>query len=483
VLIGPLDVSTVNEWALQPGSLISWQPTPSARAKALEAPVSPVPASYVQARHIRSFCEQAARGLDHSRLLIASVDVSGRCDLRVMTYVINAHLRRHDTYRSWFECRDAARAGDHIVRHTIADPADIEFRPTRHGELTSAELREHIVATPDSLQWDCFRFGVIQRPDRFTFYVSIDHLHVDGQFIGVGLMEFQTMYATLLSGGLPVELPPAGSYDDFCVRQREHTSALTVDSPEVRAWIAFAESNDGAFPAFPLPLGDHSMSREGDQLSVTLLDEQQTERFETACVAAGARFVGGMFACIALAVHELTGADTYFAITPKDTRTTEADLNTQGWFTGHVPVTVPVAGLSFNEIACSAQSLLDSSAGLAQVPFERVVELMPSLRRPQPLFSQVNFFDAQVNPLAMMAKLLSGLTVGAHSDGRVIYPLSTMIGRFNETAASVLFPNNPVARESVTRYVAAIQSVCARIADGTVTERSRPVTGVLTLEG
>ena len=43
-----------------------------------------------------------------------------------MTYVLNAHLRRHDTYRSWFEYTDA----DHIVRHTISEPADIELVPT-----------------------------------------------------------------------------------------------------------------------------------------------------------------------------------------------------------------------------------------------------------------------------------------------------------------------------------------------------------------
>ncbi len=82
-----------------------------------------------------------------------------------MTYVINAHLRRHDTYRSWFEFTDA----DHIVRHTIADPADIEFVPIKHGEMTPAEWRDHILATPDPLQWDCFSFGVIQRADHFTF--------------------------------------------------------------------------------------------------------------------------------------------------------------------------------------------------------------------------------------------------------------------------------------------------------------------------
>jgi 2'-acyl-2-O-sulfo-trehalose (hydroxy)phthioceranyltransferase len=472
VLIGPLDVSTVSEWEPTPGTLFSWHPSASSRAKALEAPVSAVPPSYLQARHLRSFSEQAARGLDHSRLLIAAVDVPGRCDLRAMTYVINAHLRRHDTYRSWFEYHDA----DHIVRRTIADPADIEFVPTEFGELTSAELRDHIVATPDPLQCDCFRFGIIQRRDCFTFYVSIDHLHADGQFVGVGLTEFQMMYAALVAGDPPVGLPEAGSYDDFCVRQRAYTSALTVDSPEVRAWIDFAEINNGTFPKFPLPLGDQSVPCVGDLMTVTLMDEHQTARFESACIAAGARFIGGMFACIALAVHELTGADTYFGITPKDTRSTQADLTTQGWFTGQIPVTVPVAGSSFNDIAQSAQKSFDSGADLANVPFERVVELAPWLCRPQPLFALVNFFDAQVSPLSMMTKLFEGLKVGAYSDGRVIYPLSTMVGRYEETAASVLFPNNPVSRESVAQYLGAIKSVCVRIADGGAAERARTVT-------
>lgn len=464
--IGPVELSAVKDWDPAPGVLVSWHPTPASCAKALAAPVSAVPPSYVQARQIRSFSEQAARGLDHSRLLIASVEVFGHCDLRAMTYVINAHLRRHDTYRSWFELRDT----DHIVRHSIADPADIEFVPTTHGEMTSADLRQHIVATPDSLHWDCFSFGVIQRADSFTFYASIDHLHADGQFVGVGLMEFQSMYTALIMGEPPIGLSEAGSYVDFCVRQHEYTSALTVDSPEVRAWIDFAEINNGTFPEFPLPLGDPSVRCGGDLLSMMLMDEQQTQRFESACMAANARFIGGMLACIAIAIHELTGADTYFGITPKDIRT-PADLMTQGWLTGQIPVTVPVAGLSFNEIARIAQTSFDTGADLAKVPFERVVELSPSLRRPQPLFSLVNFFDAQVGPLSAVTKLFEGLNVGTYSDGRVTYPLSTMVGRFDETAASVLFPDNPVARESVTAYLRAIRSVCMRIANGGTAER------------
>ena len=84
---------------------------------------------------------------------------------------------------------------------------------------------------------------------------------------------------------------------------------MTADTPEVRRWIDFAEANGGSFPEFPLPLGDRSVPYGGDLLSMTLLDEEQTERFESACLAAGSRFIGGMFACIALALYELTGTE------------------------------------------------------------------------------------------------------------------------------------------------------------------------------
>jgi hypothetical protein len=180
-----------------------------------------------------------------------------------------------------------------------------------------------------------------------------------------------------------------------------------------------------------------------------------------------------MFACVGLALHELTGAETYAGTTPKDTRSNQAELTTQGWFTGLVPVTVPVVATSFEETARLAQASFDAGQDLAQVPFERVVELAPSLSRPRALFSQINFFDALSGPLAMLTKMFAEVKMGAYSDGRFTYPLSTLVGRFDETTVSVLFPNNPVARESITQYVAALKSVCVRVADGWSPSRAR----------
>jgi 2-O-sulfo trehalose long-chain-acyltransferase len=467
-------IRTIDDWEPGPGLVVSWQPSAAALAKARQAPVSAVPASYQQTQHLRRYREHAARGLDYSRLIIFTWEIAGRCDIRAMTYVINAHLRRHDTYRSWFEYQDDA---DHIVRHTIDDPADIAFVPTEHCEMAPAQLRNHVLATPDPLQWDCFRFGLIQHADHFTFYVSIGHLHVDPMIMGVIMMEFEMMYAALLGGAAPIKLPEAGSYDDYCVRHRQYTSSLTLDSPPVRAWIKFAENNNGTLPYFPLPLGHSSVPSRSELQTVTLMDEHQTARFESACIAAGARFIGGVFACAALAHHELTGAETYHGLTPTDTRRTQTEFMTTGWFTGLLPITVPVAAASFGDAARAAQSSFDSGAELAHVPFDRVLELAPpelGLSRPRPGNLMLSYLDAGVGPLSAVANSQAqGLNFMAYLEGRASHQVSIWVNRFQEkTAATVLFPDNPVAWESVNRYLAAMKSMYVRVADGRRIETS-----------
>src|SRR5829696_3269462 len=307
-----LTLEPIRNWLDSPGDVTSWIPSASTLDAARDAPVSDVPASYQQAQHLRAYREHSARGNEMARLNIPSWNIPGRCDIRAMTFVINAYLRRHDTYHSWFEF-DAA---GEILRRTIVSSGAIKFVPVEHGEMAPAEWQDHVLAMPDPLQWDCFRFGVIQRSDHFTFYISIDHLHADAMFMGAIFVEIHKMYAALVEGGAPIPLPDAGSYLEYCIRQRQYTSALTLDSPEVRTWIDFAESNDGSLPSFPLPLGDPLVPCSSALLTVELMGEEQSQRFNDACAKAGARFSGGLLVCAAVAVNELTGADEFSLISP-----------------------------------------------------------------------------------------------------------------------------------------------------------------------
>jgi Condensation domain len=464
LFIGSAKVGTIDDWAPDPGSVMSWHASPASLAKAREAPISAVPASYMQAQHLRGFCEFAARGLDYSRLVIGSWDEPGQCDIRAMSYVINAHLRRHDTYRSWFEYQDA----DHIVRRTIPNPADIKFVPAQHGEMTPTEWRSHVLSTPGPLQWDCFRFGIIQRADHFTFYVIVDHVHTDPILMAVLYMEIHMMYAAVVGGAAPIQLPEPSGYDDYCIRQHHFTSALTLESPQVRTWIEYAEKNAGTLPEFPLPLGDPSESCGGDVMLVQLMDGQHTARFESACIESGARFIGGVFACAALAQYQLTGLETYYGLTPTDMRRTPAELMSTGWFTGMIPVAVPVAATSFGETARAAQASFDANTDLAKVPFDRVLELAPWLRRAVRGFPMLSYLDAGLPPLsAVVASQLEGVNAGTYSDGRTPAHVCFWVGRlYDETSVIAFYPNNPIARESATRYVDAMKSVFVSVAEG-----------------
>lgn len=463
--IGKITIGSIDEWAVTPGSVISWQPTAAAVDKVRRAPVSSVPVSYMQGQHLRNYHQRSVAGLDFSRQIIATCEVRGHCDLAAMDRALNAYLRRHDTFRSWFERADDGT----FIRHTLSDPADIEFVPVDHGPMTVEEIHQHVISIPSPLQWGCFMFGIVQTAERFTFFAAIDHVHGDAALIGTTMLEANAMYSAYSGGGAALELPDAGSFDEFCTRERRLTSALTLDSPQVRAWVEFAENNNGGFPEFPLPLGDPGRSSRSAMMSELLMDRAQTSRFEAACTAAGARFVGGLFACLALVEHEFTGAVTYYGLTPRDSRGSTDNFMTQGWFTGLVPITVPIAAASFGEAAWAAQASFDSGLDMAKVPYYRVLELAPWLNWPRPNFPVSNFFHGDAAPLnAVLAAANAGYAenIGIHSDGRYSYQLTIYIFRYEEgTAIAVMFPDNPVAHKSVARYLAALQSVCGRVAD------------------
>jgi len=472
-------LTAIHDWVDAPGSVVSWGPSPSCVAKVAQAAVSDVPPSYQQEQHIRTYRAHSANGLEMARLLIPSWNIPGRCDIRAMTYVINSYLRRHDTYHSWFEFAEGDDASDRVVRHTVANPSDIKFVATKHGEMNAGQWRQHILATPSPLEWDCFRFGVIQRADHFTFYASIDHVHADAMFM-VGLfVELHMNYAALVEGGAPIKLPEAGRYLDYCTRQREYTSGLTLDSPEVGEWLQYLQGNGGTLPKFPLPLGDPDVPCTGDLITVKLMDAHDSDRFEAVCASAGVRFIGGVFACAALAERELTGVDTYRVITPTTTRATPAEFATTGWFTGIVPISVPVEGMTFKQVARAAQASFDSGMHLANVPIERVFELaesVPGIRKPGPGVPMLSYLDIglpPLNPVVMGQWQAQNGTL--YTDLGAANQIGMWVNRRDTgTTITVAYPDNAAARESVAQYVDLMKMFFLRAAEGRADSVSSP---------
>ena len=457
-------LGNINGWQPPHGPVTMWTASPAAREAAGRARRSDLAASYQQAQHARLAYYAKAMGRQLPRLMIVAWDIPGVCDIPAMTAAINAHVRRHDTYHNWFEFEN-----DDIVRRTIDHPEVIDFVSVEFGYMSAEQIRIHaMTTTPETLEWDCFTFGIVQHTDHFTVYASVDHLHIDGMSSGLIFLDIHLMYQNLRQA-TPTPLPRVGSYCDYTVRQRQEVASLTLSSPQIRDWIEFAQDTEGDWPSLPLPLGDTWANNNGDFLTVDLLDAAQTASFDTVCRAAGARFSGGVLACAALAEHELTGTETYHGFTAYDTRTPGIDTMSVGWFASVFPVTVPTGTGSFPEVARAAQKSFDATKHLAGVPFERVLELAAldqlEIKLPTRPAMMVSFLDFRKIPLAT---LWEETNFGAYGDCLSHGGINMWVNRHAaKTTVTISFPDNPVARESVHRYIATLIQVFTCVAKGT----------------
>jgi hypothetical protein len=138
-----------------------------------------------------------------------------------------------------------------------------------------------------------------------------------------------------------------------------------------------------------------------------------------------------------------------------------------GWFTGVVPFTVPVSPASFQETARAAQASFDANLHLANVSFNDVLKLAPWLREWGPNCTMVNYMDAGLPPFsATVTSHLKDGNARIYCDPRdPAHLYFSVIRLFDEVTIWVNLHNNPIARQSVTRYLSAIKSVLGRIAD------------------
>lgn len=454
-------IASHGSWTPGRGPVTTWTASSASREIMARAEVDPIAPSFQQAQHLRTAYEARTNGREVPRLIMAAWDIDGWCDIAAMTDAINAHIRRHDTYHSAFDVTAEA-----ITRRTVDAAERLEFVPTALGFLDQDAIRTLVqTATPGTLEWDCFTFGVIQKPDHFTVYANVDHLHSDGTSAGLIYREINLTYRALVDG-LASTLPATAGYRDFTARQNLHVGAMTLDSRPIKDWVDFARDAGADWPNFPLGLGDTSTGGEGGIVTVELLNGDETEEFNAACRAAGTRFSGGVMACAALADHELTGAETFHGLTPSDTRTGDAQSVSVGWYASLFPVSVPVGDGNFAQMARAAQKSFDANKHLSAVAFKRVLDLasheelgLTPSDRPSMMVSLLDFralVDAEADRFGIY---LDNLSHGG---------INTWIVRHaDQTTLTVSFPETPEARHSVHDYIGVLRGAFTDVTEFT----------------
>ncbi len=204
------------------------------------------------------------------------------------------------------------------------------------------------------------------------------------------------------------------------------------------------------------------------------------DRFEPACTAAGARFIGGVFACARdRARRPHRRRPTYHVITPTTTRRTPAEFRppagSPGWCRSRcrsTPTPSATPRVRRRSPSTPAWSWRTSrSSGCSNSADETLRPAHPGPRRAD-----------GVLPRRRPAAAVGGdhRRVGAaerHGStampGRPTRSACGSTAVEQETTVTVAFPNNPIARESVMRYLEAMKAVYLGVVDGARCRRRR----------
>ena len=480
-----MELNLITHWTPNSGRLVEWTVSDHAAAAAAAAPIDPALPSTIQERHLRRAAVTARTPAAQSPWIGAAFDIDGPLDVPAMGRALQAYLRRHETFASWFSFEDPdadPTDADNPIRRHVVPAESIELEPRVIDEHADSEqIRKHVehrFATGTSaLSWPAFVFGAVEHdtgddaPARFTVFHAVDHAHSDAQSLLLMFVELRTLYLAEASG-TPAELPAAGSFVEFSQQEQQRAQALTLASPQVTGWLSHLVEHGGTLPSFPLDLGVEDGPRPAIGSRFELADPAQTVRFAEAAAAHGGNTIGALFAALAIVEHELAGRDRYLGLTPVGTRGTEFAWS-QGWFINVIPVSFALDGATrFSELAARARDAFRSGRSLADVSVHRVIEMVlaaagdsapvaQSTLSVPPIVSYLDIHKLPLDAATVAASAITGLVGG--KDTSIV---SMWINQLHDsTWIALSHPDTPAAHESVTRYAERLGVIIRSVAD------------------
>ncbi|MFB8172575.1 condensation domain-containing protein [Kitasatospora purpeofusca] len=452
-------VFTIRDYLPEPGELVEFRA--SAAGDGLDHPAG---ACDVQTSHVRRHL--TAPEVGHG-WLATFFDLPGRVDVGALARAWRTWLRRHDALRTWFAPEDTG------LERRLLPPEAVTVRPVGHGRRASGEavrawMRERFTEAISPVAWPGFVAGAIVRDKSSTLFFAVDHAHTDGCSLARVFAEIRALY-TAETGGAPALLPRTGSHLDYCLAEARSNAALDPAHPVATQWVDFLSRGLPASLALPLgvePGGRHPSVYE----TVDLLDLPQAEAFAAACRRTGASFAAGAIGALALAEHELAGTSHYRRLMVAHTRGERRWHAAQGWFVNLVPVEFPVTDCrSFTATATAAHHALGRAQAMAAVSPARVLELHPAaaLALGSTVPPVLSYVDLRHTP---GSRDWTAAGFGVLGSGAPVGGVSVWLWRlWQGLRLTVAYPDNPVARDSVHRYLHQLRRILepAAVADRT----------------
>ena len=479
-----MKITSLGSWSPTPGHALRWSPTQRCSAIAAATTEFDGPVGFLAENHIRGSHVARRAGHPHTAYLGSGIELPGSPDTSALSRALESFVRRHPVLRLWFGISDQQVTG-HLV-----DGADIEFMVSDDGVLDTPEditdhLRNRFELEASAESFPGFAFGAIVAENSFALFLGCDHAISDGVSQALALEEIVELYHRhrrddglddrdlddhgLDDEGLNDEIDGNGGYLEYVALEAAITGAHLAGTPLSNAWQELFAGHDFQMPRFPLDLGlAPGESAPVAPFAVSILDSDELSAFETACAAAGGKFIDGVYAAVAITDHELGGADDYFAMTVLNTRAVAPKFATaQGWFCSFAPVEFGVAGVTcFSDLIAPAQSGRRRAKELGSVPTAAALTALAAAgATPEAvvtvpnMLSYIDFrwFPGQDRPEYRTAVMFTG-------EGRTANASMWINRDAEELYIGSQIPATPFAREQTQRYFRHLRGVFRDIA-------------------
>ncbi|MCM2576970.1 condensation domain-containing protein [Streptomyces meridianus] len=443
-----------------PGRAVEWRVHADTVAAADRSGPDSRPPSHIQEAHLRAALVLRELHVDIPAWLAVTFEIAGRLDRAALETAFLRLIDRHETLRSGFRV-----CGERLERFTL-DAGAICIEAADGPLLGSAaevtaHLEERFGKATDPLAWPYYTFVVIEREKSATVYLAFDHINIDAYSLALATYDVVELYEAAAAGRGP-ELPPVGSYVDFCHRERESAGTVGDDHETVAGWRGFLNACGGRLPSFPLDLGvlhGEELPRQSS-LCEWLLDAADADAFGTACRKSGGTFLSGVLAAAGIVAREVGRQPVYRSVIPFHTRSEAQWVASMGWYIGVAPITVDLSGAQeFHEAVRSAEDAVRAAKPMADVPFFRVSEFLGpalSITSPDP-FAFISYIDMRVAPGADSWEAWKACVIGRASYGD---QACMWINRGHDGVyVACRFPDTRLGRENVPRFVRHLRRV------------------------
>ncbi|MCK0093890.1 amino acid adenylation domain-containing protein, partial [Rhodococcus sp. F64268] len=323
-----------------------------------------------------------------------AVRLSGQLDVAAMQAAFGDIVARHETLRTLYPEIDG------VGEQRILEPSDVEFEvavetvdverlPQRLGELageafdvtTQVPVRAHILATG---------------PDEHVLGLVLHHIAGDGSSLAPLVRDLVFAYTARSGGARPDWNPLTIQYADYTLWQREFLGSdedpRSVAGRQLAFWVETLEGIPGALELCtdrprPIVLGS-----SGDRIRAALDSEMYREISELARRVGATPFMV-MHAALAVLLARLSDTADVVVGTPVAGRSAPELDDVVGMFVNMLALRTPVElGDTFVELLEQVRTVDLAAFDNAEIPFERLVEVLDPVRSPaqHPVF-QVGF--------------------------------------------------------------------------------------------